>query len=248
MEAMQVGAGGHGRRRAAMSPVVRPAATVGEPGIFAVVTHDRTLAGLGPLPNPKRGLAFVLSGYVLSWKFIEQGDHAYLRASALKQFPRLVAPVFASVLFAWALLTLGVMRTTEAAAIGAASFLSEAYNQPVSLMSALWIGAIGAPLLGQTTINVPLWTIKIELLGSFLLFAVYAMSGSKSPLLALAAFFILLIGFIPGSANIVFFSGFIAGSLLHYIKPPIGGRIWLSLALIIAGLIAGGFDYSPLYY
>ena len=110
---------------------------------------------------------FVLSGYVLSWKFIEQGDHAYLRASALKRFPRLVAPVFASVLFAWALLTLGVMRTTEAAAIGAASFLSEAYNQPVSLLSALWIGAIGAPLLGQTTINVPLWTIKIELLGSF---------------------------------------------------------------------------------
>ncbi|MFL5314949.1 MAG: acyltransferase family protein, partial [Microvirga sp.] len=191
---------------------------------------------------------FVLSGYVLSWKFIEQGDHAYLRASALKRFPRLVAPVFASVLFAWALLTLGVMRTTEAAAIGAASFLSEAYNQPVSLMSALWIGAIGAPLLGQTTINVPLWTIKIELLGSFLLFAVYAMSGSKSPLLALAAFLILLIGFIPGSANIIFFSGFIAGSLLHYIKPPIGGRIWISLALIIAGLIAGGFDYSPLYY
>ena len=190
----------------------------------------------------------MLSGYVLSWKFIEQGDHAYLRASALKRFPRLVAPVFASVLFAWALLTLGVMRTTEAAAIGAASFLSEAYNQPVSLMSALWIGAIGAPLLGQTTINVPLWTIKIELLGSFLLFAVYAMSGSKSPLLALAAFLILLIGFIPGSANIIFFSGFIAGSLLHYIKPPIGGRIWISLALIIAGLIAGGFDYSPLYY
>jgi len=53
----RVGAGGHGRRRAAMSPVVRPAATVGEPGIFAVVMHDRTVAGLGPLPNPKRGLA-----------------------------------------------------------------------------------------------------------------------------------------------------------------------------------------------
>jgi uncharacterized membrane protein YeiB len=36
--------------------------------------------------------------------------------------------------------------------------------------------------------------------------------------------------------------------LLHYIKSPIGGRIWISLALIIGGLIAGGFDYSPSYY
>jgi hypothetical protein len=190
----------------------------------------------------------VLSGYVLSWKFIEQGDHAYLRASALKRFPRLVAPVFASVLFAWALLTLGVMRTTEAAAIGAASFLSEAYNQPVSLLSALWIGAIGAPLLGQTTINVPLWTIKIELLGSLLLFAVYAVSGSKSPSAYLGGVSYTAHRAIPGSANIIFFSGFIAGSLLHYIKSPIGGRIWISLTLIISGLIAGGFDYSPSYY
>src|SRR3954464_15269150 len=36
--------------------------------------------------------------------------------------------------------------------------------------------------------------------------------------------------------------------LVALYKPPIGGRIWISLALIIAGLIAGGFDYSPLYY
>src|SRR5438128_898699 len=38
-------AGGHRPKRAAMSPDAPPATTVGEPGIFAVVTHDRTVAG-----------------------------------------------------------------------------------------------------------------------------------------------------------------------------------------------------------
>src|ERR1700687_5758078 len=36
-------AGGHRPKRAAMSPDTPPATTVGEPGIFAVVTHDRTV-------------------------------------------------------------------------------------------------------------------------------------------------------------------------------------------------------------
>ncbi|HKF94154.1 MAG TPA: hypothetical protein VKB96_06045, partial [Gammaproteobacteria bacterium] len=64
-------------------------------------------------------------------------------------FPRLVAPVFASVLFAWALLTLGFMRTTEAAAIGAASFLSEAYNQPVCFCPHYGSGRSGRLCLGR---------------------------------------------------------------------------------------------------
>src|SRR6267378_4653718 len=38
-------AGGHRPKRAAMSPDTPPATTVGEPGIFAVVTHDRTVSG-----------------------------------------------------------------------------------------------------------------------------------------------------------------------------------------------------------
>jgi hypothetical protein len=42
----RAGAGGHRPQRAAMSPVEPPATTVGEPGIFAAVTHDRTVAWL----------------------------------------------------------------------------------------------------------------------------------------------------------------------------------------------------------
>ena len=42
---LSAGAGGHRPRRLAMSPVRPPATTVGEPGIFATVTHDRTVVG-----------------------------------------------------------------------------------------------------------------------------------------------------------------------------------------------------------
>ena len=38
-------AGGHRPTRAAMTPDTPPATTVGEPGIFAVVTYDRTVVG-----------------------------------------------------------------------------------------------------------------------------------------------------------------------------------------------------------
>lgn len=42
---LSAGANGHRPRRLAMSPVHPPATTVGEPGIFANVTHDRTVVG-----------------------------------------------------------------------------------------------------------------------------------------------------------------------------------------------------------
>src|SRR5262249_9351483 len=42
---LSAGAGGHRPRRLAMSPVRPSATTVGEPGIFATVTHDRTVVG-----------------------------------------------------------------------------------------------------------------------------------------------------------------------------------------------------------
>jgi hypothetical protein len=38
-------AGGHRPKRAAKSPDTPLATTVGEPGIFAVVTYDRTVVG-----------------------------------------------------------------------------------------------------------------------------------------------------------------------------------------------------------
>ena len=44
LKRLSAGADGHRPRHLAMSPVRPPASTVGEPGIFANVTHDRTVA------------------------------------------------------------------------------------------------------------------------------------------------------------------------------------------------------------
>ena len=191
---------------------------------------------------------FVLSGYVLSQRFIQTGDRGVLYDGALKRLPRIIVPVLASVLLAWALLTAGLMATAEGPGLGAASWLTDAYTTPVSFGSALWLGLVGAPLLGQTVINAPLWTMRIELMGSFLIFAAFWLAGRHRPWLAAGAFFSVLLLFNRGSSNNIFFLGFLIGALIHYVRPLIYGRAWLTTLLLMVGLLLGGFDYSAAYY
>ncbi|WP_112664091.1 acyltransferase family protein [Microvirga flavescens] len=188
---------------------------------------------------------FALSGYVLSASFIYTGRYEALRSAALKRYPRIVIPVLVSVLVTWALIASGAMSTWMARSIGAAPWLTDIYSKPVPLLSAIWTGAIGAPLLGEVSINVPLWTIKIEIIASFMLFAAYALAGNRRPYLAAAFFIAGVVALFPSSDMAIYYMTFFAGSLVHYSKRYLG-RLEIAGGILIAfGIFLGAFDYSP---
>lgn len=186
---------------------------------------------------------FVLSGYVLTKKFYETGDTRVLYSGAVKRYPRLVIPASVSVFFAWTLLSAGAMNNDLIPVLGSAGWPYGQYHEPVSFVEAVRMAFVGAPLLGETALNNPLWTIRIELLGSLFLFAAYAIGGTKRPVVAFLAYLLMVLLTNWANTSIVHFIAIFGGSLLN--RPLNLSRI--SWYLIAAGLIGGGFDYSEFY-
>lgn len=186
---------------------------------------------------------FVLSGYVLTKKFFETRDTRVLVSGAIKRYPRLVIPAALSVMFAWVLLSLGAMNNHLIPILGSAGWPYGQYEQTVTLFEAVKAGFIGGPIFGDTALNSPLWTIRIELLGSLFLFAAYAITGTNRLARTFICFLVMAVVANWESINIVHFVAIFAGSVLNRVIIPVK----LSAYFIATGLLCGGFDYSAFY-
>jgi peptidoglycan/LPS O-acetylase OafA/YrhL len=123
-------------------------------------------------------LFFVLSGFVLSLTYFREGSATALGSAAIRRYPRLMFPVAASVLLAYILLLTGAMSNQAMV-----QFLNEP-NHPLvffyhfdpdgwkAVREAVW-GAF----VGPASYNTVLWTMPIELKGSFLVYGFLALFG-----------------------------------------------------------------------
>ena len=116
---------------------------------------------------------FVLSGEALSAAFFAgKGDAATIRL-AIKRYPRLAIPILASCLIVFALDRCGLVYSSQAAAIvHRGDWMGSWLRAPLTLGStlryALYDVFVSADF--EHAVNPTLWTMKIELMGSFLVF------------------------------------------------------------------------------
>jgi peptidoglycan/LPS O-acetylase OafA/YrhL len=186
---------------------------------------------------------FVMSGYVLTTKFFATGEVGPLQAAAAKRYIRLVLPSFAWVVLAWILWRTGAIITARANTIGAAGWVSSWYVGPFSFLNVFTNGLVGAPLFAHTQLNPPLWTIQVELIGSILLFAMFALFGRR-PILLLGwfAFFADVLGFKgPGT---LFYLAFLVGAFL---TPWLQKHQRLSVVFIFVGLVGVAYNLTPAF-
>lgn len=144
---------------------------------------------------------FVLSGYVLTKPFIEQGDVSIIQKRAARRFLRLAIPVFASVMLAYALMKFGAYQALSTAAIIPSPWLTalNSLTDP-TFKGALFEGIIGTLLYGEATYVPALWTMRIELIGSMLIFAYCLLASPGKRGFALAALYVALaFAFSPAS-------------------------------------------------
>jgi peptidoglycan/LPS O-acetylase OafA/YrhL len=115
---------------------------------------------------------FVLSGFVLSSKFLRTGERKVLINGAGKRYFRLAIPVLASVMLAWLLITTHAFHAEELAGITGSDWLHRFWREQPSWWQAIYHALIGVFVSGQSDkFNTVLWTMKTELVGSFLVFA-----------------------------------------------------------------------------
>ena len=137
-------------------------------------------------------LLWIMSAFVLSLQFFLRAHqspltraHDYLEDACLRRYPRLLIPILASVIFAWALHAAHLMRNVALAhTLGepyASGWLASWYTFPASLSgaikSATWQSFFAYDR--SATYNGVLWTMDKGFYGSLILFAFLGLFGHR---------------------------------------------------------------------
>lgn len=112
---------------------------------------------------PSVYIFFILSGFVLSNKYNKTQDINVLISGSIKRYPRLISPIFFSMIIMWLLSSL-------------ASGIFEVKSE-LSFYDAILQAFVYVPFGGGKLTNNVLWTITFELYGSFLVFSSLAIFG-----------------------------------------------------------------------
>ncbi|WP_297489108.1 acyltransferase [Acidocella sp.] len=120
---------------------------------------------------------FVLSGFILSLPFARDRSPLRVLAALLKRWPRLAALTTIACLFSWAAIMLSQDYYEQAAVVTGNHWMASHFNAPlhgheVSWSAALREGLYRVFLFGEVRFDSPLWTMRVELFGSFAIFLV----------------------------------------------------------------------------
>jgi len=112
---------------------------------------------------------FVLSGFVLSYSFFSSQKHTPFFTRVLSRYIRLIIPILGSLLIVYALYSMDLVKYWEAKSI---SLAVDRYFPPEApeFFDILHDGLWRSLLFTRDTYNIPLWTMKIEFIGSILIF------------------------------------------------------------------------------
>ena len=186
---------------------------------------------------------FVLSGYVLSRKYFENGKVQTLVAAAQSRFARLYLPVAFTLVLACLLMKSNAFYNIQAGHFTHSDWwlgMLWSVQDPVAKLGhcLLW----GTMFEGDASLDTCLWTMSVELYGSLLVFAFLALTHQTrnrlSMLLVVFVFFVL--------TNRPQYSTFILGISLNYMASVsrthnkfITGL--LAAILLTCGLVLGSF-------
>jgi peptidoglycan/LPS O-acetylase OafA/YrhL len=132
---------------------------------------------------------WIMSAFVLSSQYFFHAKnasltqaHDYLEDACLRRYPRLLLPVLASVIFAYLILSLGLMYNLRLAqALGTGSWMVIYYTFSPNLLdaigSAVWQSFFAFD--SSSTYNYVLWTMEKEFYGSLFLFAFLSVFGHR---------------------------------------------------------------------
>jgi peptidoglycan/LPS O-acetylase OafA/YrhL len=146
-------------------------------------------------------LFFVLSAYVLTIRYFDQGDARILLRGAFKRWPRLLGPVLLVCFLSYGLSKLDLYYFQAAGRISGSqwleNFATAAGPPEATFATALKQGAFFTFFRGDNWLDTSLWTMRPELLGSFIAFgsAPLLFEARKSSIFAFAIILTLLVMF-----------------------------------------------------
>lgn len=138
--------------------------------------------GLSPFSFFWRGnfavcIFFVISGFVLS-EFCKKAKISFA-AQLVRRYLRLAIPMLITSIFAWLLLSFGLYHNDLASTVTHSGWLSSWYHFDANFLKMAREALYGAFVEGSASYNPNLWTMRIELLGSFYIFLLHALLKNR---------------------------------------------------------------------
>lgn len=151
---------------------------------------------------------FVLSGYVLTYRYYESFSVNELQRQGVKRFPRLAIPVFSTVILSFVMISTGMMASSaELSRITGDIAVAARFSFEPSFNSAFYDATLGVFLNKSDLYNPVLWTMPIELIGSFIVFGLAALLSRNR-----YRWIFYVVGIILLAQT--FYAGFIVGMLI----------------------------------
>jgi peptidoglycan/LPS O-acetylase OafA/YrhL len=121
---------------------------------------------------------FVLSGFVVSDSAAKR--HMPVIFNLASRYVRLAIPVLGGTLFGWALLALWPHTDVDVVAATNPAWFVSFYPGPVpGIFFTLKDALLGVFITGRSLFDPPLWTMKLELIGSLSIYLLYGLIGPK---------------------------------------------------------------------
>lgn len=187
---------------------------------------------------------FVLSGYVLCKRFVDTQSIDVVRSLASRRYLRLGMPVACSILLAWVIAKAGWIHASEVAALSGSDWLNWLSMDGLTFTDAVRDAAYGALLDGTSRFNGVLWTMRIELIGSFMTFA-YSLLATRGVQRAIIWSVLLFLAVFLSPANWPHYLAFLLGALLA--QRPVQVKRPLAWAAVLLALYLGGFSTNEIY-
>lgn len=182
---------------------------------------------------------FVLSGYVLSNKFLYSGKLEDLRSASFRRYFRLMPPVLCSVILAYLLIRLNLIYSYNLSQITfSEQWMGNYWRFDPNLLEAIKEGLFGAFISGSKDYNGVLWTMNVEFIGSLMVFGLLALFGKNKHRYCV---YLILCILLFNSPLIAFLIGLMLRDMKELIERKSIGKysILLSILLILGGLYLG---------
>lgn len=185
---------------------------------------------------------FVLSGFVLSYAIQNKGQNTERKilSMSIKRYPRLAIPALLSVLMYWACFHLNL--NVHNASIWAARF----GTQTGSIFDAFYDGTIRSFIFGKSNYNWVLWTMQVELFGSFLIFLLNYLILKNRILTLIVAIISTILSVLISLKFALGITCFVLGMFIYFYGKKISLK--LSLPILILGLYLAGTHNTSYSY
>jgi len=185
---------------------------------------------------------FVLSGYVLTIPYFNGDASLPLKRRLYGRYLRLNLPIAAAVMLSYLAYRLHLYQNTAASSLSGSLWLQNYFPGGISLTTMVEEGSFKSILLGRWTFDPPLWTLRIEFIGSLFLLLYYLAKPQHKTVLPAAIVFLLLYAIYPG--DFLFFMAIFMGSFLNRV---LLSKKW-TWAVFITGFYFGAFQFQCCIY